>query len=142
VTISHGFGKGFRAEFDWTGTGDRTSFLCIGAAIDLNRRLGGRALMARNAGLAAEGSALLCEPLDAEPGCEGTTTAAMSVIRVPLAGPATPVRALDLRERLLSKHVDVPIHAIADGIWMRISAYACNEIEDYERLAEILRAVR
>jgi hypothetical protein len=57
----------------------------------------------------------------------------------PLAGPATPARALDLRERLLSKHVDAPIHAIADGISMRISAHGYNEIEDYKRLAEILR---
>jgi hypothetical protein len=37
---------------------------------------------------------------------------------------------------------DVPIHAIADGISMRISAHAYNQIEDYKRLAEILRAIR
>ena len=141
VTISHGFGRGFRAEFDWTGTGDRTSFLCIGAAIDFHHRLGGRSLMARNAALAAEATALLCKRLAAEPGCEDTTTAAMSVIRIPLAGPATPERALELRARLLSKHVDAPIHAIADGIWVRISAHAYNEIEDYERLAEILGSI-
>jgi isopenicillin-N epimerase len=30
VTISHGFGKGFLAEFEWTGTADRSVFLCVG----------------------------------------------------------------------------------------------------------------
>jgi isopenicillin-N epimerase len=141
VTISHGFGKGFRAEFDWTGTADRTAFLSIGTALDFHYRLRGPALMARNAALVTEASALLCERLDAEPGCEGATTAAMNMIRIPLAGPATPERASQLRERLLSERSDAPIHAIDGGIWMRTSAHAYNEIDDCERLAEIVRAL-
>ena len=36
VTISHGFGKGFLAEFDWTGTTDRSAFLCVATAIDFS----------------------------------------------------------------------------------------------------------
>ena len=43
VTISHGYGKGFLAEFDWTGTADRSAVLCVAAAIDFHQRLGGRA---------------------------------------------------------------------------------------------------
>jgi len=139
VTISHGFGKGFHAEFDWTGTTDRTAFLSIGAAIDFHHRLGGPSLMARNAALAAEASALLCERLDVEPGCEEPMTNAMRVIRVPLAGAATPKLANELRDRLLSERADAPIHAIGGSIWMRISAHAYNEIDDYERLAGIVR---
>ena len=65
----------------------------------------------------------------------------MRVIRFPFAGAATPERASQLRERLLSERADPPIHVIDDGIWMRISAHAYNEIDDYERLAEIVRAV-
>jgi len=30
-----------------------------------------------------------------------------------------------------------PLQAIKGGIWLRISAHAYNEIEDYERLAEL-----
>ena len=45
----------------------------------------------------------------------------------------------ELRERLLSERADAPIHAIGGGIWMRISAHAYNEIDDYERLAGIVR---
>jgi len=36
VTISHEFGKGFVAEFDWTGTTDRSAFLCVATAIDFS----------------------------------------------------------------------------------------------------------
>ena len=141
VTISHGFGKGFHAEFDWTGTGDRSAFLSLGAAIDFHNRLGGRALIDRNAALAAAATALLSERLCAEPGCEQTMMAAMSVVRIPLTGVATPERAREFHERLLSKRADAPIHAIDGGIWMRISAYAYNELDDYERLARIVRTI-
>jgi isopenicillin-N epimerase len=141
VIISHGFGKGFRAEFDWTGTGDRSAFLCVMAAIDFHRRLGDRALMARNAALAVEATSLLCERLNTESGSEGTMAAAMGVIRVPVGGPASPHRATELRDRLLSVRVDTPLHAMNGGIWMRISAHAYNEIADYERLAEIISAI-
>jgi isopenicillin-N epimerase len=139
VTISHGFGKGFAAEFDWTGTADRTAFLCTTAAIEFHRHLGGPALMARNAALAAEAVALLCRRLDTEPGQEGAKLAAMGVVRAPMAGPATQERALELRQRLLDRRADAPLHLINGGIWLRVSAFAYNEIDDYERLAELMR---
>jgi isopenicillin-N epimerase len=141
VTISHGFGKGFTAEFDWTGTADRTAFLCATAAIEFHRRLGGTALMARNARLAAESVGLLCRRLDTEPGQEGAIVGAMGVVRVPITGPATPERAAELRQRLLDRRADAPLHFVDGGIWLRISAYAYNEIDDYERLAELIRGL-
>lgn len=139
VTISHGFGKGFVAEFDWTGTADRSAFLCANAAIGFHRRLGGPALMARNAALAAEAVALLCRRLDTEPGQEDAMLGAMGVVRVPIAGPATPQRAAELRQLLFDRRADAPLHFVNGGIWLRISAYAYNEIDDYERLAELIR---
>ena len=42
VTISHGWGKGFLEEFDWTGTRDPSAWLATGVAIDFHARLGGR----------------------------------------------------------------------------------------------------
>ena len=54
VTISHGFGGGFLAEFDWTGTRDCSAWLSVDAALDFHARLGGAALRARNMALAAE----------------------------------------------------------------------------------------
>jgi isopenicillin-N epimerase len=117
VTISHGFGKGFHAEFDWTGTGDRSAFLSVGAAIDFHNRLGDRALMVRNAALAAEATSLLCDRLNTEPGSERTMAAAMGLVRVPIAGPATPDRAAGLREQLLSER------AVAPHKWWNLDAH-------------------
>ena len=56
LAISHGLGRGFRAEFDWTGTRDFTSFLVVPDGIDWHAALGGAALMARNRALAAGGA--------------------------------------------------------------------------------------
>jgi isopenicillin-N epimerase len=141
VTISHGYGKGFLAEFDWTGTADRSAFLCVEAAIDFHERLGGRALMARNAALAAEAAVLLARRLETEVGAEDPMAGAMCVVRLPVTGAATAERAAELRERLLERRADAPLHAIGDGIWLRLSAHAYNEIEDYDRLADLVRGV-
>jgi hypothetical protein len=63
---------------EWTGTGDRTAFLCVGAAISFHRRLRGRTLIARNAALSAEANSLLHDRLNAELGSKEVTAAAMS----------------------------------------------------------------
>jgi isopenicillin-N epimerase len=43
-----------------------------------------------------------------------------------------------LRGRMLDHDTDVPIHAQAGALWLRLSAQAYNEIGDYEKLAEIV----
>jgi isopenicillin-N epimerase len=140
VTISHGFGQGYLAEFDWTGTRDASACLAVDAAIDFHYRLGGAALRARNVALAAEGAALIAERLGTEVGARGLLAGSMGLVRLPVAGPATMERAQALRGRMLDADTDVPIHAQAGALWLRISAQAYNERADYERLAEIVAA--
>jgi isopenicillin-N epimerase len=48
LVISHGYGQGFEAEFDWVGTRDPTAWLTIPAAIDFHFRIGGHLLRERN----------------------------------------------------------------------------------------------
>lgn len=141
VTISHGFGSGFRTEFDWTGTRDPSPYLCVDAAIDFCARLGGAALRARNVALAAEAAVLIARRLKTETGAAGELAGAMGLVRMPLAGEATQARAVALRERLLDAGTDAPVHAVAGSLWLRISAFAYNELEDYERLAQIVAEV-
>jgi isopenicillin-N epimerase len=138
VTISHGFNKGFLAEFDWTGTRDPSAFLAVDAAIDFHHRLGGPTLRARNAALASAGAAHLAARLGTERGAAGDLTAAMAVIRLPIGGPATQERAVALRGHLLDAETDAPLHAQGGAIWLRISAQAYNELADYERLGDIV----
>jgi isopenicillin-N epimerase len=138
VTISHGFNKGFLAEFDWTGTRDPSAFLAVDAAIDFHVRLGGATLRARNAELAAAGAFHLAARLGTECGAVGDLAAAMGLIRLPVGGPATQERALALRGRLLDAETDAPLHAQGGAIWLRISAQAYNELADYEKLGDIV----
>ena len=66
VSISHGYGQGFTAEFDWTGTTDPSAYLALPAAIEFFERLGGVALMARNKALVAEAAVMLASELRTE----------------------------------------------------------------------------
>lgn len=141
TTISHGLGKGYLEEFDWTGTRDPSAWLATDVAIDFHRRLGGEALMARNIALAANATALLARRLNTEVGASGALTGSMGIVRLPIPGDATAEDAQALRTRLLAAGTDAPTHLHADAIWLRISAAAYNELEDYERLGEIVARV-
>jgi isopenicillin-N epimerase len=141
VTISHGLGKGFLEEFDWTGTRDPSAWLATDVAIDFHDRLGGEAMMARNIALAAEAAALLARRLNTDVGAAGALAGSMGVVRLPLAGDATADRSADIRVRLLAAGTDAPTHVQAGAIWLRISAAAYNDIEDYERLGDIVARV-
>ncbi len=141
VTISHGLGKGFLEEFDWTGTRDPSAWLATDVAIDFHNRLGGEAMMARNIALAAEAAALLARRLNTDVGAAGALAGSMGVVRLPLAGEATVDRSADIRVRLLEAGTDAPTHVQARAIWLRISAAAYNDIEDYERLGDIVARV-
>ncbi|SEG39945.1 aminotransferase class V-fold PLP-dependent enzyme [Bosea lathyri] len=138
TTISHGFGGGYLAEFDWTGTRDATAQLSIEAALAFHEHLGGQALRHRNIALAREAGELLAGHLGTTVGNAGHE-AAMAMVRLPLqSGPFTKERATALRGRLLDEFAtDAPLHAHPSGIWVRVSAHAYNEIGDYEKLAEI-----
>jgi isopenicillin-N epimerase len=141
VTISHGYEQGFLDEFDWTGTRDPSAFLAVPEAIAFHRRLGGTDLMARNRALAAEAARLLARRLNTEAGPGGALAGAMGLVRLPLGGEATQDRARRLRGRMLDARCDVPLHAVGNGIWLRLSAHAYNELSDYEKLADIVARV-
>ncbi|MBM3601306.1 MAG: aminotransferase class V-fold PLP-dependent enzyme [Alphaproteobacteria bacterium] len=139
VTISHGYAKGFLAEFDWTGTRDPSNFLAVEAALDFHASLGGPALRARNAALAGAAAQMLASRLGTEIGATGALHAAMALVRLPVGDPATAERAQELRGRLLDEFdCDAPIHPLADGIWLRLSAQAYNDMADFERLGDVL----
>jgi isopenicillin-N epimerase len=139
VTISHGLGGGFIAEFDWTGTRDPSAYLSVEAAIDFHTRMGGPALMARNADLAGKAAARIADRLGSfsvhSPGC------AMAVIRVDLPGPATREHAMALRAHLFAARTDLPLSAQDGQFWLRISAQAYNDMADFDRLADIIETV-
>jgi isopenicillin-N epimerase len=139
-TISHGFGKGFLAEFDWTGTTDPSRFLAVTAAIDFHQRLGGARLRQRNKVLAAEGAALIAQRLNTQVGTSGGQAGAMATIRLPVDDP-TADHAWAIRAGLMQAGTDAPVHALDGALWLRLSAFAYNELEDYAGLTERVAAV-
>ncbi len=141
VTISHGYGQGFTAEFDWTGTVDPTAFLALPAALDFFHKLGGTALMERNRRLAAEAATLLASRLGTETGGSFEMTGSMATVRLPIRLELKRSEAVAVRQALYAAGVDSPVHPLVGGMWLRLSACAYNEMADYEQLAKLLPAV-
>ncbi len=140
LTISHGYGRGFVAEFDWTGTRDPSPCLCVPAGIAFHQRLGGAALMARNNALAREAAGLLVADWGTETSGPADAFAAMVTVRLPVGGAAGDERAFGLRQWLSDEHrIEAAVMADAGKLWVRIAAQAYNALADYQRLAAAIR---
>jgi isopenicillin-N epimerase len=140
LVISHGYGQGFEAEFDWVGTRDPTAWLTIPAAVDFHFRIGGHLLRERNTRLARQAANFLAKHWKTERGSEDALTGSMSTVRLPLVGEATEERALALRYTLLKDHrIDAAVIAFKGSLWVRLSAQAYNQFNEYERLADAFR---
>lgn len=138
VTISHGYGGGFLAEFDWTGTRDMSAYLAVPAAIAFHDRLGGAALRARAHALANAGAQLLAEHFGTETGAGNGAPNAMALVRLPMRGTVSQDAALAFRERLLDARTDAPVNALHGAAWLRISAAPYNTLADFRQLREIV----
>jgi isopenicillin-N epimerase len=156
LVISHGADaqredrSRFRLEFDWGGTDDPTSFLCVPHAIRFLGRLlpGGWAeLMERNHALAVRGRRLLCQALDIEPPAPESMLGSLASVPLPdleseLAAQRGPWWH-PLQRALLEKHdIEVPVMifpALPEQV-IRIAAQVYNSDDQYARLAAALRA--
>jgi isopenicillin-N epimerase len=65
----------------------------------------------------------------------------MGLVRLPIDLPSNKSEALKVRRALQDAGTDAPVHPQVGGLWLRLSAYAYNEISDYQRLAQMLPAV-
>jgi isopenicillin-N epimerase len=131
--VSHGLGKGFTAEFDWTGTRDPSSYLAVPAALSFRQNFGDSRIKARNRALAAAAGAELADAWKTRVGAPASLTGSMQMIRLPMDSGNPP----EIRLKLWEQHrIDVPVNALAGGLWVRISAQLYNEPDDYRRLAK------
>ena len=67
LAISHGYGQGFTAEFDWVGTRDPSAWLAISAALAFIRELGVDNIRQHNYALLLRARQLLLEKLEGIP---------------------------------------------------------------------------
>ncbi len=141
VIISHGFGKGFLAEFDWTGTRDPSAFLALDSAIAFHDQLGGADLRIRNAELTRRGASIVSRHFGTEVAASPDWCASMALVGLPTAAsPVTTENAIAIRQHLLDAGCDAALFAISGRLWVRLSAQAYNVEEDYEHLSRLLEA--
>ena len=119
LAISHDYGRGFTAEFDWAGTRDVSAWLAVTDALDFLEQLGAERLRGHNHALVAKAAAMLAaawrEPLDAPAELHG----AMMAIRLParLQGGRTREDARRLQSEILARHrIVVAIMALGDAL--------------------------
>jgi isopenicillin-N epimerase len=155
--ISHGANAGlrgaerFRAEFDWTGTGDPTAQIAVGDAIRFMGGLlpgGWPEVRARNRALCLEGRRIVADALGVTPPCPDEMIGSLATLpvpgseRFPLQRVASALEPDALHQALFEQYaIEVPIltSLAHSGRLIRISAQLYNERSDYERLGEALR---
>jgi len=141
--ISHGYGLGFRAEFDWPGTCDPTPWLCIPKALAFMQGLlpgGWPAIMARNHALVIEARALINARLGLASAAPETMIGAIATIPLPAAAPGSAVARLQgdaLGEWFRDRGVR-SMFGPAPVLFVRLSAQIYNHIGQYQRLADLL----
>ncbi|MBM3531563.1 MAG: aminotransferase class V-fold PLP-dependent enzyme [Alphaproteobacteria bacterium] len=134
--VSHGLGKGYVAEFDWTGTRDPSPYLSVPAALAFRQTFGDSRIKARNRALAEEAGTYLADAWKTRLGAPAALAGSMRMIRLPLASGGPP----DIRLKLWQNHrIDVPVNALDNALWVRVSAQLYNEMDDYRRLAIAVR---
>jgi isopenicillin-N epimerase len=140
--ISHGYGSGFLAEFDWTGTRDWSAALVLPDAIAFHARLGGTALMEANRAVARAAAEKLADRFGTRTANPPELEGAMSLVELPVNGEATDERAWALRGMFYELGCDIPIMALANTIWLRLSAQAYNLASDFNRLGDLVDMIR
>jgi len=140
LSISHAYGTGFTAEFDWTGTRDFSAWLAAGAGIRFLHELGADAARRYCHELVVAAAEKIArawgEPLGGPPALHGF----MMAIRLPprWQRAATRANATELQSLLMREHrIAVAIMPIEGALWARISAHVYNAAADYERLLEL-----
>ncbi len=134
LVISHDYGKGYQAEFSWTGTRDFSSWLALPAAIEFWRSLGIEQARSYNRTLVNQGGNLLADAL----GIGEIPPTIGFMLTLPLPAQQTDPKAI--HDWLLKEHrIEVPIIPWQDQLYIRISAQVYNELAEYERLAQVFQ---
>ncbi|WP_019501026.1 aminotransferase class V-fold PLP-dependent enzyme [Pseudanabaena sp. PCC 6802] len=137
TVISHGFGEGYLAEFDWTGTRDFSAWLAITEAIAFARNLGVTRIYEHNHSLAVWAGQVLNHAWGGHTPITASAIGAMTAVQVPTKKAQSGAKAL--HDYLWEKHrIEVPVIDFANRVWVRISAQVYNEPSEYRLLAEAL----
>ena len=142
LVISHGYGDGFMDEFDWVGTRDASAQMVVPTALRFRQQYGERQIQAYNNALVVDASNALATEWRTTVGGPSEMTASMRTVRLPDRFHGEQAAADVLRWRLADEYaVQVPVRAMAGGLWVRLSAQIYNDREDYLRLSAAVAAI-
>lgn len=137
--ISHGYGRGLHAEFDFLGTRDPSPWLAAPDALAFFEALGAAQVRAYQRALCEAGVALLTAAWGVEAPAPASMRAAMATLPLPLDIDPTLDACNEVRRRLLDLHgIEVPVFPWGGRVWLRTSAQVYNDLDDYRRLAAAL----
>lgn len=143
TVISHGYGQGFTAEFDWVGTRDASPQLALPDALGFFERFGVQTVRDHNRRFAIDAGRRLAEAWNTEVGAPPALTGSMITVRLPDGLGTTQAEGLELRRRLLDEYrIQVPINAMAGGLWARVSGQIYNQGSEIDALAEAVLVER
>ena len=133
--------RGFPSGLEWWGTADYSALLATPFALDTLAEAGIDTLLQRNTALVNQGAALVAAALGQAP--PAPASIAMITLHLPprMAWDIESARAL--RQRVADEIGAEIMTTMARGsAVLRLSAHAYNRLEDYERLAAFLSAMR
>jgi isopenicillin-N epimerase len=140
--ISHFYGQGLTAEFDWIGTRDPTAWLTVPDAIAFHRKIGGAALRARNHALVADCAMRIADDIGFILSGPETMLGSMATLRLPSTASPSYENAMRIHDGLLQDFaIEAPVVAFRNALWLRLSAFAYNERADYAEAAQALRTI-
>jgi isopenicillin-N epimerase len=137
LSISHGYGKGFTEEFDWTGTRDPAPFLAVPAGIDFHRSLGEAKVRDHNRALALAAGRRISqrwgEPMNAAPELLGAMVGVRLPERWQKYGPPVRDTARKLTVAIAQEHrINLNIMPFGGALWCRVSAQVYNQMADFD----------
>ena len=137
LQISHGYGKGLAAEFDWPGTRDFSAWLAVPEGIAFLKKMNASKVMSHNHRLVTAWARRLSEawgtPADGPPGLHGAMAAVRLPARLQRANPARLATEILARQRAV-----VAISAAEGALWARVSAQVYNASDDCEPLLRFM----
>ncbi|UUX50128.1 aminotransferase class V-fold PLP-dependent enzyme [Nisaea acidiphila] len=142
LAISHWYQEGYGEEFEYVGTRDASSQLCVPSALAFIDAFGIDAIRGYNKALVNGAADMLAARWETERGAGPELTGHMAMVRLPDGFGSTREDAEALRDRLIDEfRVQIPINPLTGTLWCRLSAQIYNELTDYERLAEAIEAL-
>ncbi|MDQ1265255.1 MAG: Aminotran 5 protein [Bacteroidota bacterium] len=140
LCISLFYNKGFSEEFLWTGTKNPAPWLAVKDGIEFHQSLGSDELMKHNHDLAVEARKLIAGKLNIEIPVPDDFLGSIAALEMKGFNNPTHEDTMKLRFRMLKEfHIEVPFFDFDGRLWLRFSAQAYNELEEYAKLAVALK---